>query len=90
MTSSSRPSARRLAGLLTALATLLVLGGLAPSSALADELTGYAISGTVTDDTGAPAEGIAVTVSPNGLGGPATTDAAGHYSVPNSSPARTP
>ncbi|KRD44160.1 hypothetical protein ASE38_08350 [Cellulomonas sp. Root930] len=83
MTSSSRPSARRLAGLLTALATLLVLGGLAPSSALADELTGYAISGTVTDDTGAPAEGIAVTVSPNGLGRPATTDAAGHYSVPN-------
>lgn len=80
--SSSRPAVRRLVGFLAAVATLLGLGALAPSSALADVgLGAYTISGTVVDDLGAPAAGVTVTVSP--YGSPVTTDAAGHYTVGN-------
>ncbi|WP_421743325.1 carboxypeptidase regulatory-like domain-containing protein [Cellulomonas sp.] len=83
MTPSSRPSVRRLAGLLTAFATLLGVGTLAPSAALAADPSTFTLSGTVTDDTGAPAEGVTVVVSPNPYPGTVTTDAAGHYAAPN-------
>ncbi|WP_421734955.1 carboxypeptidase regulatory-like domain-containing protein [Cellulomonas sp.] len=81
MTPSSRPTVRRLAGLLTAFVTLLGVGTLAPAGALADDPAGYTISGTVTDDTGAPAPGIEVWVSPYVFPGVTTTDAAGHYTT---------
>ena len=84
MTSSpSRPAARRVAAFLTAAATILSLGALAPAAAQADDLVPPSISGTVTDDTGAPAVGIAVVVSPNPNVGGQVTDASGHYAVPN-------
>ncbi|WP_028045224.1 carboxypeptidase regulatory-like domain-containing protein [Cellulomonas sp. URHE0023] len=77
--SSSHPAARRLAGLLAALALMLGLGALVPVSAVADVGMGaFAISGTVTDDTGAPVADVSVQVSP---GGQVTTDAAGHYTA---------
>ena len=90
MTSSpSRPVARRFAAFLTAFATLLVLGALAPTSALADVVPPYSISGTVTDDTGAPAVGVQVAGLAVPVHRPVVTDAGGHYSVPVPSPART-
>ncbi|GIG21625.1 hypothetical protein Cch01nite_23490 [Cellulomonas chitinilytica] len=84
---TSRAAVRRLARL-TTIATLLGVGALVPSGALADDApTAFSLSGTVTDDTGAPAQGVSVSVSPPpGFGGPATTDAAGHYTVPNLNP----
>lgn len=83
MTSSpSRTAARRIAAVLTAFLMLLGLGALAPAGALADDLGPWTISGTVTDDTGAPAAGVAVEVSPFPGWGSYVTDEAGHYSVP--------
>lgn len=81
MTPSSRPIVRRFAGFLTALATLLGLGALAPASALADGFSTYSISGTVTDDTGAPAPDVTVQVSGPSWSSPVATDPAGHYVV---------
>lgn len=83
MTSSpSRTAARRVAAFLTAFVLLLGLGALVPASALADDLGPWTISGTVTDDTGAPAVGVAVEVSPTSAWGTYVTDEAGHYAVP--------
>ncbi|MET0788389.1 MAG: carboxypeptidase regulatory-like domain-containing protein [Cellulomonas sp.] len=83
MTPSSRPVVRRFAGFLTALATLAGLGALAPATALADVgMPTFAISGTVTDDSGAPAEGVSVQVSGPSFTSPVATDAAGAYAVP--------
>ena len=82
----SRPVLRRLAASLTALATLVGLGALAPTSALAAVGQTFAISGTVTDDTGAPAVGVVIGVSPWGGPGTGVTDESGHYSVPGLAP----
>ncbi|GEM00381.1 carboxypeptidase regulatory-like domain-containing protein [Cellulomonas terrae] len=83
MTSSpSRTAARRVAAFLTAFVMLLGLGALAPAGALADDLGPWTISGTVTDDTGAPAVGVAVEVSPFPGWGSYVTDESGHYAVP--------
>lgn len=82
MTSSpTRTAAARVAAFLTAFVMLLGLGALAPTGALADDLGPWTISGTVTDDTGAPAAGVAVEVSPSPGWGSYVTDEAGHYSV---------
>lgn len=83
MTSSpTRTAAARVAAFLTAFVMLLGLGALAPTGALADDLGPWTISGTVTDDTGAPAAGVAVEVSPNPGVGAYVTDESGHYAVP--------
>ena len=84
MTSSpSRTVARRVTAFLTAFATLLVLGALAPTGALADVVQPVTISGDRHRRHGRPGRGDPVVVSPNQFAGTLVTDADGHYSAPD-------